>query len=172
MFFLISNICLALSFERRNYDPHDCWDRTVLPAALVDVHYERRKAQTMSDDLIKRSDAIEVIWGDDINPSEDGMVFEAQSHIDRDIRLIPSADRPQGEWIPATWQDEHCPERLKRHKCSECGQRAEQILVRTELVDNYYCNKAEPIFEYTHEEQLSKFCPSCGAHMKGADDEN
>lgn len=77
----------------------------------------------------------------------------------------------QGEWIPATWQDEHCPERLKRHKCSECGQRAKQILVRTELVDNYYCNKAEPITEYTHEEQLSKFCPNCGAKMKGADND-
>ena len=59
----------------------------------------------MSDDLIKRSDAIKVVWGEDINPSEDGVVFEAQSHIDRDIRLIPSEDRPQGEWIP-------CSERL------------------------------------------------------------
>lgn len=58
----------------------------------------------MSDDLIKRSDAIKAVWGDDINPNEDGMVFEAQSHIDRDIRLIPSTDRPQ-EWIP-------CSERL------------------------------------------------------------
>ena len=57
-------------------------------------------------DLIRRSDAIWTIWGDDINPSEDGMVFEAQSHIDRGIRLIPSADRPQG-WIP-------CSERLPK----------------------------------------------------------
>ena len=63
---------------------------------------------TMSDDLIKRSDAIGAVWGDDINPSEDGMVFEAQSHIDRDIRLIPSADRPQG-WIP-------CSKRLPKEK--------------------------------------------------------
>ena len=86
------------------------------------------------------------------------------------IQSLPSADRPQ-EWIPATWQDENCPERLKRHKCSVYGHRAETVLVRTELVDNYYCNKAEPITEYTHKEQLSKFCPNCGARMKGADDE-
>jgi len=80
----------------------------------------------MNDDLIRRSDVINAVWGDDINPNEDGMVFEVQSHIDRDIRLIPSADtdlsgysarlwknayergkadRPQGEWIP-------CSERL------------------------------------------------------------
>ena len=68
-------------------------------------------------DLIKREDAIKAVWGDDINPSEDGMVFEAQSHIDRDMRLIPSADRPQGEWIdrgmrvPSSWVK----------KCSSCG---------------------------------------------------
>ena len=90
------------------------------------------------------------------------------------VRCSPTIDAVSvvhGEWIPATWQDEQCPERLKRHKCSECGQRAKQILVRTELVDNYYCNKAAPITEYTHEEQLSKYCPNCGAKMKGADDE-
>ena len=45
------------------------------------------------NDLIKREDAINVIWEYDVNPSADGMIFEAQSHIDRDIRLIPSADR-------------------------------------------------------------------------------
>ena len=44
-------------------------------------------------DLIQRSEVIKAIWGEDINPSDDGLVFEAQSHIDRDIRLIPSADR-------------------------------------------------------------------------------
>ena len=114
-------------------------------------------------DLIRREDAIKAV--------EDGMCTFYDCYVLDRINAIPSADRPQGEWIPATWQDENCPERLKRHKCSECGQRAEQILVRTELVDNYYCNKAEPITEYTHKEQLSKFCPNCGARMKGADDE-
>lgn len=59
-----------------------------------------RGEEAMSD-LIRREDAIKAVWGDDINPNEDGMVFEAQSHIDRDIRLIPSADRPQG-WIPCS----------------------------------------------------------------------
>ena len=61
----------------------------------------------MSEDLIKRSDAIKAIWGDDINPSEDGMVFEAQSHIDRDIRLMPSVEPKHGEWVG--------------DKCSVCG---------------------------------------------------
>ena len=59
----------------------------------------RKRGQAMSDDLIRRSDAIKAIWGDDINPSEDGMVFEAQSHIDRDMRLISSTDRPSATEI-------------------------------------------------------------------------
>jgi len=88
-----------------------------------------------------------------------------------ELAAVPSMDRPQGRWIPASWQDENCPERLKRHKCSACGNRAEMVLVKTKLVDNYYCNKAEPITEYTHQEQLSDFCSHCGARMKGADDE-
>ena len=56
-------------------------------------------AETPTTDLISRADAIKAIWGDDINPSKDGMVFEAQSHIDRGIRLMPSADRSQAEWV-------------------------------------------------------------------------
>ena len=121
----------------------------------------------MSSRLLKEDDVIRALH-------EQRGLFRSDKDAQRfavAIEAIPSADRPQGKWIPATWQDENCPERLKRHKCSECGQRAEQILVRTELVDNYYCNKAEPITEYTHKEQLSKYCPNCGARMKGADDE-
>ena len=91
-------------------------------------------------DLIKRSDAIKAIWGDDINPSEDGMVFESQSHIDRDIRLISSADRPQGEWIAQT-------ENYHSHwVCSECG--------------------AWALLEYNEQMCLSNFCPNCGADMR------
>ena len=110
-------------------------------------------------DLIRRQEAIDAIYEHEFSNWCD------KDEVSTILNDLPSADRPQGVWIPATWQDEHCPERLKRHRCSECGRRAKKILVRTELVDNYYCNKAEPITEYTHEEQLSKFCPNCGARM-------
>lgn len=131
------------------------------------------------EDLIKRSDAIKAV--SKVDDYGDGIGFEVKSHCLVELELVPSADRPQGEWIPATWQDERCPERLKKHKCSVCGHKAETVLVKAEFVENYYCNKAEPITEYTHKEQLSKFCPNCGARMfakdtnvpnkKGADDE-
>ena len=58
--------------------------------ALPSIEVSNRRE---ADDLIRRIDAINVIWAYDVNPSDDGMVFEAQSHIDRDIRLIPPADR-------------------------------------------------------------------------------
>lgn len=97
------------------------------------------------NDYIKRSDAIKAVWGDDINPSEDGMVFEAQSHIDRDIKLIPSADRPRAEWIGKT-------EGFHSHWCcSNCG--------------------AWALLEYNEQMCLSNYCPNCGCRMKGADDE-
>lgn len=99
-------------------------------------------------DYIKRSDAIKAVWGDDINPSEDGMVYEAQSHIDRDIRLIPSADRPSGEWIIGENEnDGWC-------KCSACG------------YANITC-EVYPVGLGAY-----NFCPNCGARMKGADDEH
>ncbi len=112
----------------------------------------------MSEDLIKRSDAIKAVWGDDINPSEDGMVFEAQSHIDRDIRLIPSADRPQG-WIP-------CSERLPSNFSED-----ETVLATTD-VDG---DRVIPMFAFDVKSFYLKGYVSAWMPLpepwKGADDE-
>lgn len=68
----------------------------------------------------------------------------AQEFIDA-IRAIPSADRPRAEWIGKT-------EGFHSHWCcSSCG--------------------AWALLEYNEQMCLSKYCPSCGAQMKGADDE-
>ena len=56
----------------------------------------------MSDDLIKRSDAIEAITYSHL----DNLTREERiAHIN----ALPSADRPQGEWIP-------CSERLPQYR--------------------------------------------------------
>ena len=113
----------------------------------------------MNDDLIKRSDAIEAIhnyWKKRLETlptkeSEYGEVYADIQQLDKIleynkalcnfIKSIPSADRPQGEWI---YIDEPIiGNPYGRYKCSKC-------------------NLEEP-FE-------SDFCPNCGARMKGADD--
>ena len=64
-----------------------------------------------------------------------------------ELAAVPSADRPQGKW----YKDENGD-----YRCSECGGCEEQFIYGTE---NWY-GRGE-----------SKFCPSCGARMKGASDD-
>ena len=59
-------------------------------------------------DLIKREDAIKSIkqWRDN-----DGSLFDVGlNQAIREIKAIPSADRPQGEWIPCS---ERLPENIR-----------------------------------------------------------
>ena len=138
----------------------------------------------MSDDLIRRSDAIKAIhnyWKKrlDTLPTADiqqtDKILEHNKTLCNFINAIPSADRPQddefknfdreslillieaqkerigelladrpqGEWI----EQEDC------WQCSECG-------------DEYVLEVGvKPIDARMH------YCPNCGAHMKGANDE-
>lgn len=56
-------------------------------------------------DLIKRSDAIKALYK---------YSFVSKDVIEREIKAIPSAGRPQGEWI--YWRDNG----IKRCKCARC----------------------------------------------------
>ena len=60
-------------------------------------------------------------------------------------------DRPQGEWIEATGMMP--PEFHGHHYCSECGN---------------FANMEPP---FGNREDLSKFCPKCGADMRGGTDD-
>lgn len=97
-----------------------------------------RKEQMMSEDLIKRSDAAEVVYKALKTPPLKGVLTDTMSLAIAMVRDIPSADRPQGEWIHA-----HVGTIAEGDYCSNCGKVG----------------------------YGSKFCPHCGAHMKGADDE-
>ena len=55
----------------------------------------------MNDDLIKRSYAIKATWKEPTYADPINILTEVRDRIE----AIPSADRPQGEWIP-------CSERL------------------------------------------------------------
>ena len=96
----------------------------------------------MSKDTIYRDDAIKAIKDNSFALGDDYMEINGYGAID-DIRALPSADRPQGEWIPSDTDG---------FVCSVCknGYRNQPTLM------------GRPMFEY---------CPVCGARMKGADDE-
>ena len=95
----------------------------------------------MSDDLIRRSDAIKAVENVSENYTKEGD-REWHPHIDFITQALvqaPSADRPRGEWI----EQHENGHGFWVGVCSQCGEE--------NLVDNY--------------------CPNCGAKMKGADDE-
>ena len=55
------------------------------------------------NDLIKREDAIEALYK---------YSFVSKDVIEREIKAIPSADRPQGYWAKTD---------VATYRCSECG---------------------------------------------------
>ena len=109
----------------------------------------------MSEGLIRRSDAIEAIevvdWyhqnrnNDMVSGanSDEHQAWYKADDVYKALEAVPSADRPQGEWIPSDTDG---------FVCSVCknGYRNQPTLM------------GRPMFEY---------CPVCGARMKGADDE-
>lgn len=93
-------------------------------------------------DLISRQAAIKEFECCELTP--DGGI-DANYAIDF-LKELPSADRPQGEWIPNTkiggWGE--------TWNCSLCGEKTTSSIM------------GEPRYKY---------CPMCGARMKGDNDE-
>ena len=90
----------------------------------------------MKDDLIRRSDAIKAV-------RHISMEFVDADTRQKLIEAIPSADRPQGEWIEVDDVSIRC-------RCSVCGWEAHL---------------------YEDDVYGMPYCPNCGARMKGAYDE-
>lgn len=93
----------------------------------------------MSEDLIKREDAIEALYK---------YSFVSKDVIEKEIKAIPSADRPQGEWI-----------------------NAEIPLESGGSMPIQACNLCKTFYPLAYTGGGHRFCPNCGARMKGADDE-
>ena len=90
----------------------------------------------MNDRLLKESDVMRIAFQ---------LPYVVNSSFFDAVKALPSADRPQGEWLDTGKDPSHShPLTAIWYRCSECGD-------GTNTKTNY--------------------CPSCGAHMKGADDE-
>lgn len=101
----------------------------------------------MKDDLIKRSDAIGAIT----NHCENECYYRVDNwcpqcqreEFEEAIKAVPSADRPQGEWV----SDYSSP---VAYRCTACN-----TLQHWSVIQN----------------GRYRFCPNCGARMKGAKDD-
>ena len=101
----------------------------------------------MSKDIIYREDAIKAINLRARIPHDVASALYASMAINA-ICSVPSADRQQGEWIKTSndWIDGYCGERLFPYHCGCCGYK-------------------------TWDDELTNYCPNCGAKMRGADNE-
>lgn len=100
-------------------------------------------------DLIKRSDAIKAI--DELPNAYNGWsdAYD-KAYIIGTLEEVPSADRPQGEWIYC--EDEYG---IDGYRCSNCGRHIPWDYQHKfiNFIDDYHT------------------CPFCDARMKGTDDE-
>ena len=121
----------------------------------------------MTDDSISRQDAIDAFYdafcyaycdncGKEMNEDLCGDCHRKYQNwsaskkiIEKVINNLPSAqpERKKGRWIKATGMMP--PEFHGHHCCSECGN---------------FANMEPP---FGNREDLSKFCPNCGADMRG-----
>lgn len=93
----------------------------------------------MNDGLIKRSDAAEVVYKALKTPPPKGALTDTMSLAIALVQDIPSADRPQGEWIE--WL---APNGIDcGAECSNCGKHIGSV-------PSYGTN----------------YCPNCGADMR------
>ena len=100
------------------------------------------------DDLIRRADAIKAARAADVIGLSLGDVKKVTDEVERFIETIPSVEPKQGEWIDAEIPLE------------SGGSMPIQV-----------CNFCKTFYPLAYTGGGHRFCPNCGARMKGAYDE-
>jgi len=101
-------------------------------------------------DTIYKEDAIEAIHRE-ARLAGGSVAIEYADMFQDAIKALPSADRPQGEWI----ED---PINKNNMYCSNCKVSYTKDFLRGMSL-------------YHEPKDMPNYCPNCGAHMKGADNE-
>lgn len=97
----------------------------------------------MSDDLIKRENVLSIIEKMYERCTTDSLADYRALMLEA-VKVLPYADRPQGEWIDRSDGGRILNPWWETYECSRCGQYGTRIW---------------------------NFCPNCGCRMKGVDDE-
>ena len=103
------------------------------------------------EDLIKRSDATEMVYKALRTPPPKGALTDTMSLAVALAQDIPPADRPQGEWI----------ESFKRVEVKQGAYIGAKF-----VHDGWSCSECSEVVEKRYPN-----CPYCLAMMKGANDE-
>lgn len=134
--------------------------------------YRDGKVRTMRD-TIYRDDAIEVIDKRIYALMKDPEYRRKNSHIDlygakELLRDLPSADRPQGEWI----KKPHKVYLPRDYEPDIIDYRDRQYNEEDHSIIEYWwhCNQCDYEADRWFKPTFN-FCPNCGARMKGVDDE-
>ena len=106
----------------------------------------------MSDDSIKRSDAIRAV--SKVDDYGDGIGFEVKSHCLVELELVPSADRPTGKWVGA------------REFCQHLEEVTGEKYQVTGIGNMIYCNQC-----WQASRRRSKYCPDCGSYNGGGNND-
>lgn len=134
---------------------------SMLPSAkaLTSQDLAEPNKELKGSDLIRRQDAIKAIriTVAQYVPFLNGVNATLPMECEIALRSVPSAEPKTGKWeLDPNGMDWNIP----AWRCSECGFVANYIGVEANGLGNNPMNWAG-----------SKFCPNCGARMKGADDE-
>ena len=99
----------------------------------------------MSDDLIRRSDAIKATHRTDVSGVRLEDVCTVTDAVANEIKAIPTIEPKRGEWIvyEGGWKDlDYYPPKCK---CNQCGYEEELYILNV---------------------KPTNFCPNCGADMR------
>ena len=123
----------------------------------------------MSDDLIRRSDAIKAV-------EERSFAVRDSYTVKAILRNVPSADRPQAVIAQVTFDDEKLREIVKeaverfKEEYDVADRPQGKWIKRFGLINCSVCKHSSWSDSFEDLVRSFNYCPNCGARMKGADD--